>query len=92
METKASSMWWHFTKKSHKCTLIFELQSGTFANLPFPSWWQSPEMPKMYILKYKLALFSGSGMKVTLDLCGCISLERPKINILSYKLPRFTGC
>ena len=46
----------------------------------------SSESPKMYILRYKLALCFGSGVKIRINLRDGISPERPQMYILSCKL------
>ena len=50
----------------------------------------SPERPKMYILSYRLALFSEQVTKNRLNLHGGISPARPEINILRYELRLFS--
>ncbi len=42
-----------------------------------------PKRPKLYISSLKLACFTGSGMKISLNLRGCISTQGPKIAIFS---------
>ena len=45
----------------------------------------------MYILSYNLALFGGSGIKISLDVCHGISSQRHKVYIFSYKPALFDG-